>query len=54
MNHFFRRSPLAGHSLVQILIYVNLGLFTLMVLHGTAVGLGMSAIFNPPVPLLRA
>jgi rhomboid protease GluP len=52
-NRFFRRSPLAGHSLVQILIYVNLGLFTLMVLHGTVLGLGMGAILNPPTQLLR-
>lgn len=53
MNQFFRRSPLAGHSLVQILIYVNLGLFTLMVLHGTILGLGMGAILHPPTQLLR-
>ncbi|MCF6178713.1 MAG: rhomboid family intramembrane serine protease [Geopsychrobacter sp.] len=57
MNHFarqsfFRRNTLRGHSLVQILIYINLGLFTLMVLHGTILGLQMSAIFNPPVQLL--
>lgn len=52
-NKFFRRSPLAGHSLVQILIYVNLALFTLMVLHGTILGLGMGAILNPPVQLLQ-
>jgi len=51
-NRFFRRSPLAGHSLVQILIYANLGLFTLMVLNGTILGLGMRAILNPPTQLL--
>ena len=51
-NSFFRRSPLAGHSLVQILIYVNLALFTLMVLHGTILGLQMKAIFGPPTQLL--
>ena len=51
-NSFFRRSPLRGHSLVQILIYVNLGLFTLMVLHGTILGLQMKAIFSPPSQLL--
>ena len=51
-NRFFRRSPLAGHSLVQILIYVNLGLFTLMVLNGTILGLGMGAILNPRSDLL--
>lgn len=57
MNQFtrqslFRLTSLRGHSLVQILIYVNLGLFTLMVLHGTILGLQMRAIFNPPVQLL--
>ena len=51
-NKFFRRSPLAGHSLVQILIYVNLGLFTLMILHGTILGLGMGSILRPPTQLL--
>jgi len=49
---FFRRNTLRGHSLVQILIYINLGLFTLMVLHGTILGLQMQAIFSPPTQLL--
>ncbi|WP_020676619.1 rhomboid family intramembrane serine protease [Geopsychrobacter electrodiphilus] len=49
---FFRRNSLRGHSLVQILIYINLGLFTLMVLHGTILGLQMQAILNPPTQLL--
>lgn len=49
---FFLRNPLRGHSLVHILIYANLILFTLTVLHGTVIGLGMSAIFNPPAQLL--
>ncbi len=52
IQSFFRRSPLRGHSLVQILIYVNLALFTLMVLHGTILGLQMKVIFSPPVQLL--
>lgn len=51
-QQFFLRNTLRGHSLVQILIYVNLILFTLMVLHGTILGLGMRAILNPPVQLL--
>lgn len=51
-RQFFLRTSLRGHSLVQILIYVNLILFTLMVLHGTILGLGMRAIFNPPGQLL--
>lgn len=51
-QQFFLVNSLRGHSLVQILIYVNLGLFTLMVLHGTILGLGMRAIFNPPTQLL--
>jgi len=51
-RQFFLRTSLRGHSLVQILIYVNLILFTLMVLHGTVLGLGMRAILNPPTQLL--
>jgi len=51
-KNFFQRNPLSGHSLVHILIYTNLALFTLMVLHGTIVGLGMRAIFTPPTNLL--
>lgn len=49
---FFLKSSLRGNSLVQILIYANLILFTLMVLHGTILGLGMQAIMNPPPRLL--
>ena len=49
---FFLHNTLRGQSLVQILIYANLILFTLMVLHGTAVGLGMRAILTPPTQLL--
>jgi rhomboid protease GluP len=48
----FLRNPLQGYSLVHILIYANLILFTLTVLHGTVIGLGMSAIFSPPTQLL--
>ena len=51
-QQFFLRNSLRGHSLVQILIYANLILFTLMVLHGTILGLGMRAILNPPAQLL--
>ncbi len=51
-QQFFLRNSLRGHSLVQILIYTNLTLFTLMVLHGTVLGLGMRAILNPPTQLL--
>ena len=51
-QQFFLRTSLRGHSLVQILIYINLILFTLMVLHGTILGLGMRAILSPPVQLL--
>lgn len=49
---FFLKTTLRGHSLVQILIYANLILFTLMVLHGTVLGLGMQAIMNPAPRLL--
>ncbi len=49
---FFLRNRLQGYSLVHILIYANLILFTLTVLHGTVIGLGMSAIFSPPTQLL--
>lgn len=51
-QRFFMMNSLKGSSLVQILIYVNLILFTLMVLHGTLQGLGMNAILNPPPALL--
>ncbi len=51
-GQIFRFNSLRGSSLVQILIYVNLTLFTLMVLHGTILGLGMRAIMNPPTELL--
>lgn len=51
-QQFFLRNTLRGYSLVHILIYVNLILFTLMVLHGTVIGLGMQAILNPPAQLL--
>lgn len=53
-QQFFLRNSLRDHSLVQILIYVNLILFTLMVLHGTLIGHGMSVIFGPSVRLLQA
>lgn len=51
-QRFFVKNSLRGNSLVQILIYVNLILFTLMVLHGTVLGLGMQAILNPPSKLM--
>lgn len=51
-QRFFMKSSLRGNSLVQILIYTNLILFTLMVLHGTILGLGMQAIMNPSPRLL--
>ncbi|MBN1959142.1 MAG: rhomboid family intramembrane serine protease [Desulfuromonadales bacterium] len=51
-QQFFLKNSLRGSSLVQILIYANLILFTLMVLHGTVMGLGMKAIMNPPVDLM--
>ncbi|WP_321370517.1 rhomboid family intramembrane serine protease [uncultured Desulfuromusa sp.] len=51
-QRFFLKSSLRGNSLVQILIYANLILFTLMVLHGTVLGLGMQAIMNPSPRLM--
>ncbi|SEA53227.1 Membrane associated serine protease, rhomboid family [Desulfuromusa kysingii] len=51
-QQFFLKSSLQGNTLVQTLIYANLILFTLMVLHGTILGLGMQAIMNPPPRLL--
>lgn len=39
-------------SVARTLIFVNLILFTLMVLHGTVMGLQMKAIMNPPTNLL--
>ncbi len=53
-QQFFIRNSLRGHSLVHILIYANLILFTLMVLHGTVMGQGMSVILSPSVSLLQA
>jgi rhomboid protease GluP len=49
---FFLKNTLRGSSMVQILIYANLILFSLMVLHGTVLGLGMRAIMNPPADLM--
>ena len=49
---FFIKNSLRGRSVVQILIYTNLALFTLMVLHGTVLGLGMQVMFRPPTNLL--
>ncbi|MEA3544285.1 MAG: rhomboid family intramembrane serine protease [Thermodesulfobacteriota bacterium] len=51
-QQFFLKTSLRGNSLVQTLIYANLILFTLMVLHGTILGLGMQAIMNPPPRLM--
>lgn len=51
-HQFFIKNSLKGRSLVQLLIYANLALFTLMVLHGTVLGLGMQAIFRPHPNLL--
>lgn len=39
-------------SVTRTIIFINLILFTLMVLHGTVAGLQMRAIMNPPVVLL--
>ena len=43
---------LRGNSLVQILIYTNLILFTFMILHGTILGAGMNVIMSPSPRLL--
>ncbi|WP_072905278.1 rhomboid family intramembrane serine protease [Malonomonas rubra] len=51
-QNFFITRSLRGHSLVQILIYANLAMFTLMVLHGTVLGYGMTLFLNPPIELL--
>ena len=51
-HQFFLKTSLRGSSLVHILIYANLILFTLMVLHGTILGMGMSAIMHPSPRLL--
>lgn len=39
-------------SVARTIIFINLILFTLMVLHGTVAGLQMRAIMNPPTALL--
>lgn len=49
---FFLKTSWRGNTLIQILIYTNLILFTLMILHGTILGLGMQAIMHPPPRLL--
>lgn len=51
-SQFYPLKFLRGNSLVQILIYTNLILFTLMVLHGTIRGSGMGAIMSPSPRLL--
>lgn len=51
-QQFFKINSLRGNTLVQTLIYANLILFSGMVLHGSALGVGMRAILNPPVKLL--
>ncbi len=51
-HQFFIKNSLRGRSLVQLLIYANLILFTLMVLHGTVMGTGMRVILNPHPNLL--
>ncbi|PLX93562.1 MAG: rhomboid family intramembrane serine protease [Desulfuromonas sp.] len=44
----------AGPQVTQILLVTNLVLFTLMILHGTAVGFGLGSFINPPTQLLLA
>ena len=51
-RQFFLKNSLRSNSLVQILIYSNLILFTLMVLHGTILGFGMQAIMHPSTGLM--
>ena len=51
-QQFFLKTSWRGNSLVQILIYTNLVLFTLMVLHGTILGMGMQAIIHPTPSLM--
>jgi rhomboid protease GluP len=51
-QQFFLKNSLRSNSLVQILIYTNLILFTLMVLHGTILGFGMQAIMRPSTGLM--
>ena len=45
---------LSGLSITRILIFVNLALFTLMVVHGLLVGIGLGGLLNPPTQLLLA
>jgi len=45
-------SPSEAFSLTHVLIGINLVLFTLMVLQGISLGLGMRAILSPPTQLL--
>lgn len=39
-------------NLSRIILYLNLILFSLMVVHGALVGLGFSSLFSPPTQLL--
>jgi membrane associated rhomboid family serine protease len=39
-------------SVHRIILYLNLVLFTLMVIHGLLAGIGVASLFSPPTPLL--
>ncbi|WP_291316355.1 rhomboid family intramembrane serine protease [Desulfuromonas sp.] len=54
-GNFFRSEGAPGHtgpSLTRIIIFANLALYTLMVLQGTAAGLGLRPILSPTTYLL--
>jgi len=55
LKGFFRSPSSAtgeGFSVTKAIIFINLVLFTLMTLHGTILGLGMTSILSPPTNLL--
>jgi len=55
LKGWFRGRPATGAteiSLTKIIIFINLLLFSLMVVQGSILGLGMRVLLAPPTPLL--
>jgi len=51
-----RRGDFSGIGIEanRIILYLNLVLFSLMVIHGVLAGIGFGSLFSPPTPLLLA
>jgi rhomboid protease GluP len=52
VRRFLRNPEEAGLTVTKIIIYVNLALFTIMVLKGAAAGMGMRPVMRPDTFLL--